>query len=145
MTISWGYKITAVYLVFVAGILFLVFKANQQKFDLVTEDYYGEELKYQNVIDQKSNVSALSAAPSIRHSVDHISIQFPQEFQGKALTGEVYLYRPSDASKDIKKVFTVNGTDLQIALPAALSGTYELKLSWNVNGKSFYNEQKIIF
>jgi len=75
MKISWGYKIVIGYLAFVLGILFLVYKANQQKFDLVTEDYYGEELKYQNIIDQKSNVTELSTAPVVTHSVDQINIQ----------------------------------------------------------------------
>ena len=39
------------YAVFVAGIVFLVVKASSQKFDLVTKDYYEQELQYQNVID----------------------------------------------------------------------------------------------
>ena len=52
MKLSWGHKIAATYLVFVAGMVFLVFKANNEKFDLVTKDYYGAELKYQEVIDQ---------------------------------------------------------------------------------------------
>ena len=43
-----------VYLAFVAGMGFLVFKASNQEFDLVTKDYYEQELKYQQVIDQSA-------------------------------------------------------------------------------------------
>ena len=45
MKLSWGYKIMFVYTAFVAGIGFLAFKANNEKFDLVTKDYYDQELK----------------------------------------------------------------------------------------------------
>jgi hypothetical protein len=145
MKISWGYKITFVYLAFVTGMLFLVYKANQQKFDLVTEDYYGEELKYQNVIDQKANVAQLSSAPVIKHSVDQISVQLPEEFLNKEVKGEVFLYRASDASKDIRKPFTIVGNNINVQLPQPLSGLYELKLSWQANGKNFFSEQKVFF
>jgi hypothetical protein len=145
MKISWGYRIFFIYTVFVAGILFLVYKANQQKFDLVTEDYYGEELKYQNVINEKSNVSQLSSSPVITHSVDKVNITLPAEFSNSAISGEVYLYRPSDASKDTRQSFSVNGNIISIPLPSSLSGAYELKLSWKAGGKSFFNEQKIFF
>lgn len=145
MKISWGHKILFVYLGFVAGILFLVFKASQEKFDLVTPDYYEAELKFQNVIDDKQRVTELSAPPKITHSVNTVRIQLPAEFLNKELKGELYLYRPSDASKDVKKSFTSNKGFVEIPLEKDLSGAYELKLSWQADGKTFYNEQRIFF
>ena len=47
MKLNWGYKIAIFYILFVVGIVFLVFKASNQKVDLVTADYYGEEVRYQ--------------------------------------------------------------------------------------------------
>ena len=61
MKISWGHKILFAYLAFVAGIMFLVFKASQEDYDLVTANYYEAELKYQDIIDQKENTARLSA------------------------------------------------------------------------------------
>ena len=49
---NWGYKILMVYVIFIAGILLLVFKSSSQNQDLVTEDYYEQELKYQQKIDE---------------------------------------------------------------------------------------------
>ncbi|MGZ3924896.1 MAG: FixH family protein, partial [Flavisolibacter sp.] len=80
MKISWGHRILFVYLAFVAGILFLVYKANQEKFDLVTPNYYDAELKFQKVIDDRQHVSELSAPPRITHSVNSVGIQLPDEF-----------------------------------------------------------------
>jgi len=145
MKFSWGHKILFVYLAFVAGIMFLVYKANQQKFDLVTPDYYDAELKFQNVIDDKQRVAELSVPPKITHSVNTVSIQLPDEFLNKDVKGEMYLYRPSDATKDIRKSFTTKSNFSKIDLDKNLSGFYEVKLSWQSDGKTFYNEQRILF
>jgi len=145
MRISWGYKIAIFYLSFVVGMLFLVFKANSESFDLVTENYYEAELKYQDVIDQKSNASGLSAPPSITHSVNSVSIQLPKEFAGKTVEGEIYLYRPSNAAKDIRKSFTTQDGFYQLDLGKELEGSYDVKLTWKAGGKAFLREQKIFF
>src|SRR5919202_892053 len=145
MRISWGHKILFTYLAFVVGILFLVFKANKENFDLVTEHYYEAELKYQDVIDQKERVAQLSAPPKITHTVNRISIQLPNEFLNKSVNGEIYLYRPSDATKDVRKDFATAGGALDIALSKPLSGLYEIKLSWKADGKNYFNEQKVFF
>ena len=64
-----------VYIAFVAGMGFLVLKASSQKFDLVTKDYYDQELKYQQVIDQAANSSRLSAPVTIERNRGRIKDQ----------------------------------------------------------------------
>jgi len=145
MKISWGHKILIVYLGFVAGILFLVYKANNERFDLVTPNYYDAELRFQNVIDEKQRVAELSALPQISHSINSVTIQLPNEFLSKEVKGELYLYRPSDASKDIRKSFTAFKSFVQLKWDKDLSGAYEVKLSWQADGKTYYHEQRIFF
>jgi len=145
MKISWGYKILFAYLAFVAGILFLVFKASGENYDLVTENYYEAELKYQDVIDQKNRVTALSSPPQITHSVNSINVRLPEEFLNKSIEGEIYLYSPSDASKDIRKNFFTQQACAALQFNKEVSGAYELKLSWKADGKTFYHEQRIFF
>lgn len=145
MRIGWGYKIFFAYTLFAAGILFLAYKASQQKFDLVTENYYDAELKYQNVIDEKSNANFLSEPPKISHTVNTLSLQLPKEFANKEVKGEIYLYRPSDQTKDIRKSFSTGQGFYEMNLGRDLSGSYAVKLSWEAAGKKFYNEQRIFF
>lgn len=145
MKLNWGYKILFVYLAFVTGIMFLVFKANQQKFDLVTPNYYEAELKFQHVIDERQRAAELSAPPKITHTINSVGIQLPDEFLNKEVKGQLYLYRPSDASKDLKKDFSTSKSFAEVLLNQNLSGLYDVKLSWNADGKTFYNEQRIFF
>jgi hypothetical protein len=140
---NWGTKILIVYVVFISGILLMVFKSSTQKTDLVTTDYYAKELKYQEKIDEMNRVSALSAPVEYVIKDNSIIIQFPKDFAGKKLVGEAVLYCPSDENKDIKKSFSVQDGLLQLDIPAANNGLYELHLSWQDGEVTYYFEKKI--
>ena len=145
MKLSWGYKIMFVYIAFVAGMGVLVLKASNQKFDLVTKDYYDQELKYQQVIDQAANSSRLSAPVTIERKESGLKINFPDEMKNKKKLIDFYLYYAADAKKDFRKSFELDENELVQALPVGMKGMYELKLSWETDGVKYYFEQKLFF
>jgi hypothetical protein len=144
MKLSWGYKIAGAYIIFVAGMVFLVIKANSKKFDLVTKDYYGEELKYQQVIDQAANVTALSSSIEVEKKGNELVIRFPAEMRNVKKEIEFYLYCPADAKKDFKKYLVVNEMGFKQEVPGGSYGLYELRLTWMADSKKYYYEKKII-
>ena len=134
-----------VYIAFVAGMGFLVFKASSQKFDLVTKDYYEQELKYQQIIDQSANTSKLSAPVTIEKREGELKISFPDVMKNKKKLVDFYLYYAADAKKDFRKSFEVNENELDQALPVGMKGMYELKLTWETEGVKYYFEKKLFF
>jgi hypothetical protein len=129
----------------VGGIAFLVIKASSEKFDLVTKDYYGEELKYQQVIDESANTAKLSAPVLVNKNDGSLTIVFPQEMKGKEKQIDFYLYYPADASKDFRRSLNSNQQQITQSLPQNISGNYDLKLSWSTDSLKYYYEQKISF
>lgn len=140
---NWGTKILIVYVAFVAGIVFMVVKSSTQNTDLVTTDYYAKELKYQDKIDEVQRVSALTAPVEYKIMENALVISFPKDFTGKKLVGEAVLYCPSDQKKDLKKSFTILDEVLELAIPAGSKGLYELHISWQDGGVTYYFEKKI--
>ena len=141
---NWGYKILAVYLIFIAGILFLVVKSSSQNQDLVTPDYYEQELKYQQKIDETERANSLSADVKYEIINHEIIIHFPEEMKAENLKATVLLYCTADKSKDlVKSMVTENGI-LSIALPEANKGLHELKITWVVKDLSYYYQHKIM-
>lgn len=145
MKITWGHKIAGVYLLFVAGILFLAFKANHEEFDLVTKDYYGEELKYQQVIDQTENSAKLSAPVLVEKTEGQLKISFPEEMRNKKKKIDFYLYYPADARKDFRLKLETNEMEFTQPLPARITGMYELQLTWQADSLKYFHKQKIFF
>ncbi|MCW3462467.1 FixH family protein [Chitinophaga nivalis] len=140
----WGHKIILVFVVFAAGMLTLVTKSMRTKIDMVTPDYYSEELKYQQIIDGQQHAAALSAPVVISQPDDHVAVSFPAELHGRSFTGKITFYRPSDSGKDVILPLQTNTEGQQLISKSLLTkGNYKIKLQWEMDGKPFYQEQSL--
>ena len=142
MQFNWGTKIAIVYLLFVAGILFLVMQSSRQKIDLVTPDYYEQEIKYQERIDQSKRADALTGKLTVDRSGDSLTLRFPEEMAEKAIRGNVWIYYPADESLDVKTSFETRNRQHLLVLPANgdRTGMFIVKTGWNCEGIEYYTE-----
>jgi len=143
MKISWGFNIIFIYTVFVLGILTMVFLSAKENRDLVSENYYAEEIAYQKLIDQSSQTAALSAPVELSLSANQLIIQLPKEFNGLQTSGEWTLYYAADKQRDmVGNINTKNG-QYSIAIPREASGQYLFKMHWKAGTREYYHEQNI--
>ena len=143
MKMNWGYKILIVYLVFVMGMLALVYMSSMENKDLVSENYYEEEIKYQHIIDESANTASLSSEPVINRTKNIVNITFPAEFTNEKTEGDWVLYYAADKSKDVQGKLNVVNRKYSIELPDFATGTYQLKLNWRAAEKNYYYEKVI--
>lgn len=142
---SWGIKITVLYLGFVSIILTLVFTCFGHKTELESKDYYAKELKFQDQIDARSNADKLSAP--IDYSIRDRSIEFvlPKEVISPDLKGTIDFLRPSDASKDKTIPLLIDEHGIQIINPGFMKGVYKMQISFTSRGKSYFKEAVVNF
>src|SRR5690242_13425679 len=107
LKLNWGWALTIVFIAFATHISLLVYKCTQQQFDLVSTEYYNDELKYQDKIDGMRNAKQLTPVQLIQ-SDNKLSLQLPKELNGYTLTGQVWLYCPANAALDYKAPLQVN-------------------------------------
>ena len=134
---NWGTKIFLVYTGFVVFMLGMVYLCTRQNYDLVSTDYYAQELKYQQVIDGKNNANQLGKAMTIAATANGVAVQLPvAAVEGE---GELHFYRPDNASYDFK--VPVKGDGL-VNIPAnqLKTGKYTVKARYQYAGKPYYNE-----
>ena len=143
MKIGWGWKIAILYGGFMIIILSLVIGSTRQSFDLVSADYYGEEIAYQKVIDAGKNQASLSQPISIHANAKTVSIDFPAEFKDKALSGNVQFYSPVNSKWDKKFALTKEGNTVNIDRSQLRNTRYTLKISCKVDGKDYYQESEL--
>ncbi|TAD85163.1 MAG: hypothetical protein EAY75_11840 [Bacteroidetes bacterium] len=136
--INWGVRIILVYVAFVVFMLSLVYLCTQQHFELVSKDYYAQELAYQGTIDGGNNARKLSGKVSIQQTDELVNINLPVA-EDQAST--VFFYRPSNAAQDFS--ITANGANVQVQKNKLYSGLYKVKISWSQQGKPFYDEQSL--
>jgi hypothetical protein len=141
MSINWGTRIIILYSGFILLIGTLVWKSTQTKFDLVSEDYYAQEVGYQKKLDARAATAELVEKPVISVTPEAILLFFPQSFSGKHISAELQLYNAANAALD-KKLDKLEAKEGRITikrkgLPAVL---YTGKLSWECEGRTFYQE-----
>ncbi|MCE3259129.1 MAG: hypothetical protein K0S12_770 [Bacteroidetes bacterium] len=136
---SWGYRITFLYLGFVGIIITLVTISSQNKEELVAKDYYAQELLYQNKLNAINNEKQLDK--SITHEVTDASIILTSPFEKSK--GTIQFFCPSDSKKD--KSFPMNFSDGVQSIPKTnlAKGIYKLQISWEANNKNYFKEEII--
>ena len=144
MTLNWGHKITLAFSAFVLFMFVMVYKSMKTDFQLVTKEYYKDELAYQQVIDGTNRANKLSSSVEVTQANSELIIQLPTEMKGKAISGNIWLYCASDDKKDRRLELAVNENGRQvISSKNMLPANYLLKVTWKADELNYYNEQHI--
>ncbi len=148
MKINWGTGIVIAFVLFISFIMYFVINMNLNKkydHDLVTEDYYQEELLHQNEIDKVDNAKELKENVSWKKTDDGIIISFPKDLDYKNITGKVLLYRPSDKKLDSEISISLSNSELLIPKTRLLDGRWNIKVDWKYDGKSYLYKESIVY
>ncbi len=141
---NWGNKILLTFIVFGAGMFYLVYRSLSTNYELVEKDYYKSELRYQEVIDGSNRVNQLSSPVNIEQTANGISLELPTEMKNKTISGDIWFYCSYDAKKD--KIFplaiTTEGKQL-FPLSAILPGSYTVKINWYNEGINYFSEKNL--
>lgn len=142
---NWGTGIFISYSVFMLLTIITAVYFMNQDVSLVTDDYYQQELKYQDQIDKIERTNALSEKPVIDFDGLGVNISFPKLLIEKNVVGKIHFYRPSDPGLDFALPISLNSEGIQLISTKQLAaGYWRLKLNWMMDGKEYYNEKAII-
>ena len=139
---NWGKGIFIFYSLFMIAILSVVYFAFTQEVNLVSDDYYKQEIEYEDQIERIKNTESLIEKPKVVLKNTYIELSFPKGLNPK---GALLLFRPSDGTQDrrIAIALGANGTQ-QMDFSTQSAGKWIAKLSWEEDGKEYYQEFIII-
>lgn len=145
--LNWGHGLMIALGCFILFILFLilVFPIGKQNADMISDNYYEEELKYQDVIDAKENAAQLKEVPAYKATAEGMEITFPQSIKVDNNKVEFILFRTEDSNLDIKKEVTLQHNLFLIPAKVISKGSYTLKLKWKENKKPYQVDYDILW
>jgi len=139
---NWGNKLLLTFVVFACGIFYLVYRAMHVETELVSKEYYKDELKYQQVIDGTNSANGLSAKVLITQKQDSISVQMPAEMKKVKVSGSIWFYCAADAKKDQHVAIELNSEAVQLIDKKLFRpGNYTVKFDWDNNDKHYHSEE----
>ena len=141
---NWGNRLLITFIIFGAGILYLVYRSMNTNFELVEKDYYKSELHYQQVIDGSNRADALHSSVKLEQRENYILLQLPEEMKNKEITGDVLFYCSYDEKKDKKFILKVDNEGTQVFQKGAITpGNYTVKINWSIDSNNYYTEKTL--
>lgn len=137
----WGYGIAAVYTVFALATLSFVAFTMTQKVELVTTDYYAQEVAYEKQIQRVRETKDLANQVMCELTADGQSIRLQMPPNMTTAQGTVLLYRPSESALDQELKLNLDHNGSQTISTAKLTkGAWRVKVTWSHEGREFYSE-----
>ena len=143
---TWPMGIILAMAAFMIFILSYVYKAtfvNKYDHHLVSEQYYKDELNYQNEIDRLNNASSLKQNVIIDHQSNGLLIKFPEEFDASKIQGTIKFQRPSNYKLDFKIPIKLTNHDYLIGKEKLVEGIWNVKIDWQIGETKYLFKQKL--
>lgn len=115
----------------------------REDINLVSKDYYQQELNHQEKITQQENANQLDDQPQLTFENHSVKLLFP--FSSAMEKGELRVMRPSDDRLDQRfELNAMEGDSQLFPLKVWEKGLYRVSLTWTMDGKDYYFEKVMV-
>ena len=143
----WPASIIATFVLFIGGTVGLVVLASKDRNDLVAADYYEQEIRYQQRIDQLHRTEPFADEIKATYDSDNrrLIVKVPSIQAAGGLTGDIQLYRPNHAGADRTFAMAPNPDGTQ-TLPAKdlKPGLWKVRLQWTVGANEYFADRQVL-
>ena len=130
----------------VLNVAFVIFTGTLS-FGLVSENYYADELAYQDQIDRMARTNALAQPVTVKFDLaSGVKVSFPALFEPAVVEGSIKLFRPSDKRLDRRFPINLSREGVQYISAASLPvpGLWKVKIFWQAEGIEYYFEKELV-
>ena len=141
----WPIAIIAYFIVFISAMTLWVFCALRQNMDLVSADYYEQEVRYQRQIDRLQATQVFQNQLAIAYDPVEQAIAVTLPAGHTDATGHIHLYRPSDARLDrhVALALAPNGVQ-QLDAKNLRPGLWKIRVQWAAAGREFFFDHSLV-
>lgn len=144
MKLNFGHKIAIVYTIFAVSMVGILIMSMQYDHELVTENYYENELKYQGKKDAFDNLNNAPFKAEFVQSQDDIRLVFKDLPSDISPTGTLSLYKPDAARYDEHHEIALDGGAGMSIVPRG-RGRYKAEARFKAGGTDYYLTTDIIY
>ena len=141
---SWPYAIVAVFVLFAGYIGMMVQQAMRTTVDLVSPDYYQQELAYQRRMESVARAAALPAPIELKYeaAARQLTLQLPPSLASQPVRGQLHFFRPSNQLLDF--TLPLQGASQRISTAKMRPGYWRARLDFTAGGQTYFIEKELI-
>ena len=148
MKISWSTGIIIAIISFICFIMFFVISMSTNKaysHDLVTEEYYKQELEYQNQMNKAQNANLLSENIKTEVNSAGLEVIFPENLNFSEIKGKITLYRPSNEKLDFEVPINLESHKILLPKEKMLEGRWNIIIDWQYKAEKYFYKEEITY
>lgn len=138
----WPYGLVAILGTFVCGVVSFGIIAIRNNQDLVSPDYYDQEIRFQQQINRVARTEALSSEVTVAlvPGSGQLQLQVPANS-----VGTLKLYRPADARLDLVFPLTLDAQGRQRFDVSGLKpGLWKARLQWKSGSEEYFKDVPVV-
>lgn len=143
---NWGKGIAIFYSLFAATMIFAVIRSTQYDNSLVSDQYYQDDIAYQQQYNRIKNSQELEVPLAVQYDKEseRLTLTFPPDMP--AVTGTIYLFCPSSSEEDVKIPIALEeeSNRQNLSLNGLKKGLWKVKIQWRDGNREFYDEKTLI-
>lgn len=146
--LNWGTGIVIAMLSFMIFILSFVYKSlamDKYQHELVSEDYYKDELHYQEEIDKLNNSHSLEQDIVLTNSKEGVLVSFPKNIAQESIVGSIYFQRLSNEKLDFTEQIKLSGHQQMIPVEKLVSGKWIVKIDWETGQDKYLFKESLFY
>ncbi|AHJ95352.1 FixH family protein [Hymenobacter swuensis] len=139
----WPYAIIAVFVLFAGYIGYMVQQAMRTTVDLVSPDYYQQELAYQQRMETVARTAALPAPVELTYdaAAQVLQLQLPPALAGRAVQGQMHFFRPSNQKLDFS--LPLQAGSQRFSTAKMQPGYWRARLDFTVGSQHYFIEKEL--
>lgn len=149
ININWGWGIVialATFMIFISSIVLQLIFDKKYEHQLVSENYYKDELLYQLEVDKIERAEQLTENVSIENQHGKVSIIFPKNMNFKSIEGTINLQYIIDEKFDLEYKIKLNNNNVFVVDSSKLKkGKWQIKVDWNYQNISYLLKENIVY
>lgn len=140
---TWGTGIFITIIMFVTFFVSFIIFSLTQDINLVSKDYFPEEIAYGSKLEKIRNADALKNKITIEQKDNLLIIHYPKK--NKNLSGIIKLYFVKNSNFDIDINIKIADNKQIINIEKYKKGRYYIKIDWKFNEIEYFQKFNITF
>lgn len=130
---NFGFALFGGFVIFMLGLVFL---ATMQKVELTSDQYYEEELNFQEWKVKSTRARVEGKSATVTWVQKQLTLQFFSSgvLETGNINGKVFFYRPNAKAYDLNLSFNTDSGSVSLNPEQFVRGNYEVKIEWTTSG-----------
>lgn len=125
-----------------AGVVWIVV---HQPSELVSRNYYDQEMLYQGRMEAIRRTQGLGREVRVQSEPGRLIVNLPSDQARRGPVGAIHLFRPADARLDREFKLAIDPTGRQIIdLRGLDAGLWRVRMEWAVGTETYYREEALV-